>query len=360
MAGGVSKRRLQSGKVRWRYYGSYKGEKFYSSAKYLNEGECLVARSAHLERLATKGTNHMKLGDCVRMRIEELELRHTQRYAVQCEAYLQIAVDRFGADTPLFDISRDQIQSLLNSEARRLKGNGSDNYSVNRLRTDLHALIQWTIDRYELKAHNVVTKIPKFPIQERTKYIPEDWELELVEKYLNPKQRLLFLFVLSSGCRVGEALKLRAKDIDFDKGLVSLQSRKSKDGSLIIRKIPMPLMCKELRVPKSPNSRVFKTWNRHPAFLLKCIDRINRERDKVPDLSHWHSSWGKPKKIQRFNWHNLRHAFVGKLLTQGVPIYEVMLRVGHKNVMITMAYARSLGFEKFTLLEGYEVDPYDF
>jgi hypothetical protein len=48
------------------------------------------------------------------------------------------------------------------------------------------------------------------------------------------------------------------------------------------------------------------------------------------------------------------------MLSSGMPIYEVMVRVGHKNVMVTMAYAQLLGFTKFTLVEGYEVDPYDF
>ena len=361
MAGGVSKRRLNSGKVRWRYYGSYNGQKFYSSAKYLNEGECLVARRSHLERLATKGTNHTKLGDCVRMRIEDIELRYTQRYAVQSEAFLQIAVDKWGADTPLFDINRDMIQSLLNAEARRLKADKRDNYSVNQLRSCLHSLYQWTIDRYELRdQRNPVSRIKKYPIKEKTKYIPEEWELELIEKNLNPKQRLLFLFVLQSGCRVGEALNLRAKDLDFEKRLVTLWSRKAKGSSLIFRKVPMPLVCDEFRVPSKPNARIFKTWSSHPLFLRNTIIRINRELDEVPDLTHWVSTWGKPKLITYFSWHNLRHACVSRMLSSGMPIYEVMVRVGHKNVMVTMACAQLLGFTKFTLVEGYEVDPYDF
>jgi len=360
MAGGVSKRRLQSGKVRWRYYGSYKGEKFYSSAKYLNEAECLVARRSHLERLATKGTNHMKLGDVIRMRIEDIEVRYSLRHSTQSESQLQKLIDRFGADRELFNISRDELQSLLNSEALRLKKAGSDNYSVNQLRSCLHSLYQWAIDRYELKEHNPVSKISKYPIQEKTKYIPEEWELELVEENLNPKQRLLFLFVLQTGCRVGEALNLRTKDLDFEKRLVTLWSRKAKGSSLVYRKVPMPLIMDEVRIPKSPNARIFKTWSSHPLFLRNTIIRINKERAEAPDMTHWDSTWTKPKQIHYFSWHNLRHACVSRLLTQGVPIYEVMVRVGHKNVMVTMAYAQLLGFTKFTLIEGYEVDSWDF
>ena len=123
----------------------------------------------------------------------------------------------------------------------------------------------------------------------------------------------------------------------------------------------MPLILQNgIKIPKNGNSRIFKSWKAAPAFLLKAIDRINKKRAEEPDLTHWHKGWTKPKPITRFNWHNLRHACVSRMLTQGMPIYEVMVRVGHKNVMTTMAYAQLLGFTKFNLVDGYEVDPYDF
>ena len=58
--------------------------------------------------------------------------------------------------------------------------------------------------------------------------MPEEWELDLVEENLNANQRLLFLFVLQTGCRVGEALKTTLSDLDFYKRLVTLWSRKSR------------------------------------------------------------------------------------------------------------------------------------
>jgi len=359
MAGGVSKRKLNSGKVRWRYYGSYKGQKFYSSAKYLNEGDALVARREHLERLATKGTTHMKLGDVVRQRIEELELQHTLQYAVQSEAYLQIAIDAWGSDIPIFDINRDMIQRLLNAEARRLKQAGKNNYRVNSLRMALHALFQWVIDRYDLvDMRNPLAKIKKFPIATKVKHIPENWELDMVEENLNAKQRLLFLFCLQTGCRIGEALNLKAKDLDHDKKLVTLWSRKSRGGSLIYRKVPMPLIVDEIKLPSSPNARIFKTWRKTPTFIDLTIQRINKEGPKV-DLSSWTKTW-RFKPIKHFNWHNLRHRACSLWLKDNLPIYEVMHRLGHRNLGVTMQYAQLLGFTKFTLMEGEEVDSWDF
>jgi len=330
-----------------------------SITKALEKGDALLSRRAHLERMASNGTFDMKLGDVVRMRIEEIELQHTKLYAVQTEAYLQKAINAWGKHTPAFDINRDMIQRLLNSEANRLKRAGKDNYAANRLRTALHALFQWTIDRYDLvDQRNPVARTKKFPITERVKYVPEQWELDMVEQNLNTKQRLLFLFVLQTGCRLGEALNLKVKDLDFDKRLVTLWSRKSKGTNLVYRRVPMPLIVDEFKLPSSHNARIFKTWSSHPVFLDKTIQRVN-EKNAAGYRSNWQETW-KTKLMTRFNWHNLRHRTCSLWLKENMPIYEVKHRLGHKNLAVTMAYAQLLGHSRFTLMGSQEVDSWDF
>lgn len=319
--------------------------------KALEKDDALVARRAHLERMASNGTIHMKLGDVVRMRIEEIELQHNMLYAVQTEAYLQKAIAAWGKDPSIFDINRDMIQRLLNTEARRLKKAGKDNYAANRLRKALHALFQWTIDRYDLvDQKNPVARTKKFPITERVKYVPEQWELDMVEQNLNAEQRLLFLFLLQTGCRLGEALNLKVKDLDFDKRLVTLWSRKSKGTNLVYRSVPMPLIVDEFKLPSSPNARIFKTWSSHPVFLDKTIQRVNAENATVA-LSNWKETW-KTKMMTRFNWHNLRHRTCSRWLKDNMPIDEVMHRLGHKNLAETMAYAQLLGYSQCTFMES--------
>ena len=299
----------------------------------------------------SNNTSHMKLGDVVRMRIEQIELQHTMLYAVQAEVYLQKAIDAWGKHTPIFDINRDMIQRLLNSEASRLKRAGKDNYAAKRLRTALHSLFQWTINRYGLvDQRNPVARTKKFPITEKGKYVPEQWELDMVEQNLNAKQRLLFLFVLQTGCRLGEALNLKVKDLDFDKRLVTLWNRKSKRTNLVYRCVPMPSIVDEFKLPSSPNARIFKTWSSHPVFLDKTIQRVNK-KNATGDLSNWQETW-KTKMMTRFNWHNLRHRACSLWLKDNMPIYEVMHRLGHKNLAVTKAYAQLLGYSQCTFMES--------
>ena len=330
-----------------------------SIAKAMEKGDPRVSRRGHLERMASNSTIRMTLGDVVRMRIEEIESQHTRLYAVQTEAYLQKAIDAWGKDLSIFDINRDMIQRLLNSEASRLKRAGKDNYAANRLRTALHALFKWAIDRYDLvDQRNPVERTKKFPITERVKYVPEQWELDMVEQNLNAKQRLLFLFVLQTGCRLGEALNLKVKDLDFDKRLVTLWSRKSKGTNLVYRRVPMPLIVDEFKLPSSHNTRIFKTWSSHPAFLDKTIQRVN-EKNATGALSDWQKTW-KTKLMTRFNWHNLRHRACSQWLKDNMPISEVMHRLGHQKLAVTMAYAQLLGYSHFTLMGSQEVDSWDF
>ena len=330
-----------------------------SITKALEKGDVKVSRRAHLERMASNGTICMKLGDVVRMRIEEIELQQTMLYSVQTGIYLQKAIDAWGKHTPIFDINRDMIQRLLNTEASRLKRAGKDNYAANRLRTALHALFQWAIDRYDLvDQRNPVARTKKFPITERVKYVPEQWELDMVEQNLNSKQRLLFLFVLQTGCRLGEALNLKVKDLDFDKRLVTLWSRKSKGTNLVYRRVPMPLIVDEFKLPSSHNARIFKTWSSHPVFLDKTIQRVN-EKNAAGYRSNWQETW-KTKLMTRFNWHNLRHRTCSLWLKENMPIYEGKHRLGHKNLAVTMAYAQLLGHSRFTLMGSQEVDSWDF
>jgi len=332
---------------------------FSSITKALEKGSARVSRKTHLEGMASNGTIRMKLGDVVRMRIEEIELQHTMLYAVQTEGYLQKAIDAWGKEFSIFDINRDMIQRLFNTEAKRLKKAGKDNYAANRLRIALHALFQWTIDRYDLvDQRNPVARTKKFPITERVKYVPEQWELDMVEQNLNAKERLLFLFVLQTGCRLGEALNLKVKDLNFDKRLVTLWSRKSKGTNLVYRHVPMPLIVDEFKLPSSHNARIFKTWSSHPVFLDKTIQRVN-EKSATGALSNWQETW-KTKMMTRFNWHNLRHRACSRWLKDNMSIYEVMHRLGHKNLAVTMAYAQLLGCSQFTLMESQEVDSWDF
>ena len=154
-------------------------------------------------------------------------------------------------------------------------------------------------------------------------------------------------FVHQTACRINEALNFRIEDIDNEKNLITLWTRKSKNSNLTFRRIPIPDcllgMQKKGKLPRS--GRVFSQWNTHPKFIEKAIRDYNKwgvDPDTVTNL---------PKIFEHlpaWSWHNLRHKRASEWATSGMPIIEIMYRLGHQNLSTTQQYLQLLGFFEFT------------
>jgi len=300
---GVEKRKLSSG-FKWRYYGSFKGKKFTSATIYDTEAEALAARQEKLIELVSGATN-AKLFHLIQQRISFLELDKTSKYAKESEDHLEIAKKAWG-DVPVQTITKGMVKSLLNKEAKRLQKAGKQNYAVNALLRILKAFFQYCIDDYDLEMRNPCKGIKPFHIEKKVKYIPPDDEIDFIKGLLNEDQNQLVDFVHQTACRINEALNFKVEDIDHEKNLITLWTRKSKNSNLTFRRIPIPDcllgMQKEGKLPRS--GRVFSQWNTHPKFIEKAIRNYNKwgiDPDTVTNL---------PKNFEHlpaWSWHNLRH-----------------------------------------------------
>ncbi len=70
----------------------------------------------------------------------------------------------------------------------------------------------------------------------------------------NPKLRLLFSYQAQLGLRVGEAVKLNIKDIDFQTRELTIKSEKSNTLDILI--IPIPLFRQTLEYIKPNNKQI--------------------------------------------------------------------------------------------------------
>lgn len=128
-------------------------------------------------------------------------------------------------------------------------------------------------------------------------------------------QKNLIDFVMETGCRISEALRLKV--IDVNKDFIVLYTRKSKNSDLVPRKVPKP-ECLEITKAKE---RVFDRWSDTPKFLERKVKELEQR------------SW---------NWHNLRHRYASLLSRQGIPLFEVMALLGHSNLKTTQNYLQLL------------------
>ena len=145
-------------------------------------------------------------------------------------------------------------------------------------------------------------------------FISTDGEITSIRSKLNSNQTFLFDFVDQTACRIMEAIRFKAEDIDGN--LITLWTRKSKNSNLTPRRIPKP----DCLIGFTGKGKVFKDWESYPRFLEDLTD-----------------NW---------NWHNLRHRRASIWANNGLTTFEIMVRLGHSNLSTTMKYLQLLGFTR--------------
>lgn len=200
-------------------------------------------------------------------------------------------------------------------------------------------------------ALSVQVKVPK-PQQ---KVLNSEEATILLEEAFKCKHRFykVWVFALMTGMRSGEMFALCWKDIDLQTGFISINKQwTSKDGIA-------PPKNREIRVvPINDDLRVFlnelKTENK--GYTKRLWD--SRSKTKVtfddlvlPRLRDWENGeqakilteFCKAIGITTIRFHDLRATFITNMLTQGVPLVQVMSIVGHKRMSTTDEYLRLAG-----------------
>lgn len=320
---GVQRRKLAKG-YKYRYHLYHKGKKIFSPSIYDTEADALKARHDKLIELAS--STDTSLFNLIDDRLKDMRLDKTPKYVDDTEYYLEIAKEAWG-NVPVQTISKGMVKTLLNKEARKAAKKGVQNYAVNYLLRVLKALFQYCIDYHDIEMRNPCKGIKPLHIEKRDKYIPTDAEIEIIKTQLNDEQKVLVDVVRATGARINEILNLRAEDLDFERDLMTLYTRKSRNGNRTFRKIEIPLCLLEIDIPRS--GLVFPQWRTHPKFIEKTIRDLNK------DYGH--------EKFRKWSWHNLRHKWTTEAAANGMPMLMIMYNLGHTNYSTTQGYLNMLG-----------------
>jgi integrase/recombinase XerD len=138
----------------------------------------------------------------------------------------------------------------------------------------------------------------------------------------------LVLFLLDTGCRISEALTLRARDIDMDNLLVTLDGKGRKQRvvpiSFELRKI-LFRYCKEV----GSDAELLVFGNRNKTLL----NRDNVRRD-VKTLCERIGFAAPPRLVHAF-----RHTFAVNYLRRGGSVFHLQKVLGHSSLEMTRRYA---------------------
>jgi integrase len=183
------------------------------------------------------------------------------------------------------------------------------------------------VNEWEWLKENPMKKITK-PKEgrDRDRFLSIDEKHRLLEAchaFVNPYLYPIVALALEMGMRFGEIIKLRWRDINFERELVILKETKNGEDRIL------PLTSESIAILKQLNSAsckgnklIFKS-RRHP-LTEKAID-IRKSFVKALKLA----------QIEEFRFHDLLHTAASHLAMNGATQGELMVILGHKTPAMT-------------------------
>lgn len=141
----------------------------------------------------------------------------------------------------------------------------------------------------------------------------------------NLKHKTLLSLVYSAGLRIGEALNLRLKDLDLDRGLIHINAGKGrKDRYTLLAPGIIPLL-ETYKNQYSPRYYLFEGQSGQ-AYTQVSARQVLRKSLYLSGIS------------KKATLHTLRHSFATHLLESGTDIRYIQELLGHNSPKTTMIY----------------------
>lgn len=151
----------------------------------------------------------------------------------------------------------------------------------------------------------------------------------ILRRVRQPLPRMAFTVIYGLGLRIGEALRLEARDIDSDRMIVSIRDGKGGHDRSVI--LPRPLLARlrdywQRDRPRSASRRLLITERTgappHPTMLQKAFKVVRLEAGIEKHATV----------------HTLRHSYATHLLESGISLRAIQDALGHKSLTTTMGY----------------------
>jgi integrase len=237
--------------------------------------------------------------------------------------------------------------------AKLLRADGNDGHSLSaRSVGHVHRVLHRALGHaatWGVVAQNVATLVSPPSVPEGEITILTEEQIGATLRHLEGRTlRPIVSFLLGTGARRGEALALRWKDLDLDKGMVRIERslEQTKGG----------LRFKEPKTRKGRRNIAISPW-------LVAELRAHRTRQQERRLSlgmgrapedsvvfaRWDGSTRSPHWLtQKFalamaalkidcTLHGLRHTHVSQLIASGLDVLTISRRIGHASPAITLA-----------------------
>lgn len=233
-------------------------------------------------------------------------------------------MEALGEDCVLSDIDEPVISKMID----RFKKEGNSGATINRKTSTLGTMLKTAC--YEWRVIHRVPYIKRFKeSQGRIRVVTHEEEAKLRELFKDFHESLtadLVTFLVDTGCRLGEALKLKCQDVNFNQHCLYVWKPKNKTPRVVPMTDRVTALLKEMCKGKPVDYQLF---GRLDPQHLTYTWRKAREAMNISD--------------PEFTIHALRHTTATRLINAGADIYTVQHYLGHSSVKVTERYAHLNG-----------------
>ncbi len=318
--------------ARWIEDGRLRQQSFRAS-------KALAQRYLAQKQLEIEERGAVRENPIVRVRFEDLLARHEEVWKGQKAPstilregnYLRAKAEPFFNGRWVDEITRPDVERWL---IERVNKDGIGSATRSRLLNMISAFFRQAVALGHARAN------PAFGIRrqkETLKPVPylDVAAQERVVASTEGDLRTLVTILLDTGMRLGEALRIRWSDVDFDRRVIVV--RRSKNYTS--REVPFTsrgqaaLVAARNRDGKTPDGE---------DLVLDGVGRLDEAGE--PKLCYPHRDvWMKCRAtagFPRLTLHDLRHVFAVTAVRAGVPLGELREILGHKSLAMVLRYAR--------------------
>jgi len=218
----------------------------------------------------------------------------------------------------------------------------ADSY-VNQLIYLISSIIKHAINEGVYKSQNPAITIQSIKFDNRReRYLNKEEIKKLLDKISHDKQ--LFLFVtlaLQTGGRLNTIMTIHKKDINLDNNSVTLKDHKNNSSYTGYYDSNLKELLKLHISTMEPNDLIIKYKSSYIQNRLRPLlnNLFNRglENDDIKN---------------RVVLHTLRHTFASHLAIKGVPILTIQKLMNHKEIKMTLRYAKLAPDSGKEVIEG--------
>lgn len=215
------------------------------------------------------------------------------------------------------NITKSAIEAfLLKYSEQRKWSESTQNQAVNAIKFYYEKVLGQARTFYEFR--------PK-----RSKTLPNVFSEQEVEKLFsvvtNLKHQTILMLIYSAGLRIGECIKMRKADLDFDRNTVFVKSGKGKKDRMSVLSQKLKVQLERYMDAYKPDYWLFEGQT-GGVYSARSIQAVFRRAVAKAEINPYSTV------------HTLRHSFATHLLERGMDLRSIQALLGHNSPETTQIY----------------------